>query len=133
MFLTSIPQKQLKFAFYCFFNNPIPSPLTHKKKFRSYYIKTTTLFDCRERYLNFVCSLDLMEEIPQKTVYNLLKQNLGKAEMLTYVFVFNAPGWDEELDFVWGQADKNQWKVRGDININTTVGQTCNWLKSFHQ
>ena len=62
-----------------------------------------------------------MEEIPQKTVYNLLKQNLGKAEMLTYVFVFNAPGWDEELDFVWGQTDKNQWKVRVNININSTL------------
>ena len=45
------------------------------------------------------------------TMYNLFKTNLAKAEMLTYVFVFNARGWYEELDFVWGSTDLKQWNV----------------------
>ena len=45
------------------------------------------------------------------TMYNLFKTNLAKAEMLTYVFVFNALGWYEELDFVWGTTDLKQWNV----------------------
>eukprot|EP00092_Neocalanus_flemingeri_P027141 GFUD01029433.1.p1 GENE.GFUD01029433.1~~GFUD01029433.1.p1 ORF type:complete len:660 (+),score=109.72 GFUD01029433.1:54-1982(+) len=65
-----------------------------------------------ERYLNFVCSLDIMEEIPMKTLYTLFKKNLGKAQMLTYVFVFNAQTWLEELDFVYSVNDLQQWKTR---------------------
>ena len=65
----------------------------------------------RERYLSFVCSLDVIDEIPMTTMYNLFKTNLAKAEMLTYVFVFNARGWYEELDFVWGSTDLKQWNV----------------------
>ena len=62
--------------------------------------------------MNFVCSLDdIIDEIPMTTMYNLFKTNLAKAEMLTYVFVFNAPGWSEELDFVWGKRDLQQWNV----------------------
>ena len=61
--------------------------------------------------MNFVCSLDIADEIPMTTMYNLFKTNLAKAEMLTYVFVFNAPGWSEELDFVWGKRDLQQWNV----------------------
>jgi len=47
----------------------------------------------RERYLNFVCSLDILDEIPMTTMYNLFKTNLAKAGMLTHVFAFNAPHW----------------------------------------
>ena len=65
----------------------------------------------RERYLNFICSLEMMEDIPMKTLFTMLKQNLGKAQMLTYVFVFNTPSWVEELEFVYGANDKEQWKV----------------------
>ena len=46
-----------------------------------------------------------------KTLFSMLKQNLGKAQMLTYVFVFNTPSWVEELEFVYGTNDKEQWKV----------------------
>ena len=54
-----------------------------------------------------------------KTVYKLLKENLGKAEMLTYVFAFNASSWVEELNFVQGQNDKAQW--------NVSIGPTVQW------
>ena len=46
-----------------------------------------------------------------KTAYKLFKENLGKAEMLTYVHVFNLSNWALELDFVLGQKDKAQWNV----------------------
>ena len=47
-----------------------------------------------------------------KTIYNLCRVNLGKAEMLRYVHVLNISDWAAELDFVFGQKDKEQWKVR---------------------
>ena len=46
-----------------------------------------------------------------KTLFSLFKQNLNKAQMLTYVFVFNSQTWEEELEFVYGTNDKEQWKV----------------------
>ena len=64
-----------------------------------------------ERYLSFICSLDIIDEIPMTTMYNLFKTNLAKAEMLTYVYVFNAPSWSEKLDFVWGKTDLQQRNV----------------------
>merc|ERR1719245_1588964 len=70
----------------------------------------------RERYLNFVCSLDIIDDLPMSTIYNLLKTNLAKAEMVTYVFVFNADTWLDELDFVWGKNDLQQWNAR-DMSI----------------
>ena len=45
------------------------------------------------------------------TIYKLFKENLAKAEMLTYIFVFNASSWVEELNFVWGEQDLPQWNV----------------------
>ena len=53
----------------------------------------------------------MMEDIPMKTLFSMLKQNVEKAQMLTYVFAFNAPSWVEELEFVYGAKDKEQWKV----------------------
>ena len=61
--------------------------------------------------MKFVCSLDILDEIPMTTMYNLFKTNLAKAGMLTHVFVFNAPNWSEELDFVLGKRDLEQWNV----------------------
>ena len=61
--------------------------------------------------MKFVCSLDILDEIPMTTMYNLLKTNLAKAGMLTHVFAFNAPNWSEELDFVLGKRDLEQWNV----------------------
>ena len=72
---------------------------------------------CRERYINFICSLDMMEDIPMKTLFSMLKQNLGKAQMLTYVFAFNASSWVEELEFVYGARDKQQWEVSGSGSL----------------
>ena len=46
-----------------------------------------------------------------KTVYKLFRDNLANAEMLTYIFVYNAPSWVEELNFVWGKLDLSQWNV----------------------
>ena len=42
----------------------------------------------------------------------LFKVNLGKTEMLIYVHDFNISDRAVELDFVFGQKDKEQWKVR---------------------
>ena len=65
----------------------------------------------RERYLNFICSLQLSEDISMKTAYNLFKENLGRAEMLVYVHVFALSNSEMELDFILGQKDKEQWQV----------------------
>ena len=61
--------------------------------------------------MNFVCSLDIIDDIPKTKIYKLFKENLAKAEMLTYIFVFNASSWVEELNFVWGKKDLRQWNV----------------------
>ena len=52
------------------------------------------------------------------SAYNLFKENLGVAEMLIYVHAFNLSDWALELDFVLGEKDMEQWKVRtGKIRI----------------
>ena len=61
--------------------------------------------------MNFVCSLDIIDDIPKTKIYKLFKENLAKAEMLTYIFTFNASSWVEELNFVWGKKDLPQWNV----------------------
>ena len=71
----------------------------------------SNLFLPRERYLNFLCCLDLSADISTPTLYKLFKANLGKAEMLRYVHVFNIADWTEELQFVFGEQDQEQWKV----------------------
>ena len=53
-----------------------------------------------------------MEDIPKNTLFAMLKKNLNNAQMLTYIFLFNAPSWVEELDFLYGARDKEQWKVK---------------------
>ena len=78
-------------------------------------------FVFRERYVNFVCSLDMMEDIPMKTLFTLFKQNLNKAQMLTYIYVFNSQTWADELEFVYGTKDKEQWKVSVIIVQSVTV------------
>ena len=52
-----------------------------------------------------------------KTLFSMMKQNLGKAQMLTYVFAFNASSWVEELEFVYGAQDKKQWEVSSSSSI----------------
>jgi len=71
----------------------------------------------RERFLNFICSLQLSEDISMTSAYNLFKENLGVAEMLIYVHAFNLSNWALELDFVLGEKDMEQWKAQ-DANIS---------------
>ena len=70
----------------------------------------------------------MMEDIPMKTLFSMLKQNVEKAQMLTYVFAFNAPSWVEELEFVYGAKDKEQWKVD---KSNISDFSFCNYLSSL--
>ena len=46
-----------------------------------------------------------------KTAYNLFKENLGRAEMLAYVHPFALSNSEMEIDFIFGQKDKEQWQV----------------------
>ena len=61
--------------------------------------------------MNFICSLQLSEDISTKTAYNLFKENLGRAEMLAYVHPFALSNSEMEIDFIFGQKDKEQWQV----------------------
>ena len=65
----------------------------------------------RERYLKFVCSLDVFATIPIKTAYSMFQNNLGKVEMLSYVHAFNLSDSVTQLEFVLGHNDKYQWDV----------------------
>ena len=82
------------------------------------FLKLNELGIFRERYLDFICSLDISDELPTQTLYQLFKQNLSKAEMLTYVHVFNMNDAEEQLDFVLGSQDKKQWMVNTERRIS---------------
>ena len=58
--------------------------------------------------MNCICSLQLSEDIPMKTLHHLFNDNLEMAEMLTYVHGFNLSNSDMELDYILGQKDKDQ-------------------------
>ena len=64
----------------------------------------------RERYIKFVCGLELTDNIPSKLLLSMLHKNLGKAQMMTYVFSFNLPC-TEAIDFAYGANDLLQWQV----------------------
>ena len=66
---------------------------------------------CRERYLSFVCSMDHLKDLSSETIFSILRKNLVKAQMLTYVFAFNCKSWKEELELAYGDRDMEQWKV----------------------
>jgi len=65
----------------------------------------------RERYLKFICGLELTERIPSGTLFKMLQRNLGKAQMMTYIFSFNLPC-TEAIDFAYGANDLMQWQAR---------------------
>ena len=46
------------------------------------------------------------------SAYNMLKENLGVAQMLIYVHTFNLSNCDLEIEFVLGTKDMEQWQVR---------------------
>jgi len=66
----------------------------------------------RERCLKFVCSLNIIDDLPMKTVYRMFKDNLNKTGMLFDVILFNASSIGKEIDFVQGTIDKKQWAAR---------------------
>ena len=72
--------------------------------------------------MNFICSLQLSEDISTKTAYNLFKENLAQAEMLVLVHAFALSNCEMELDFVLGQKDKEQWKVSRGRNLSFLEG-----------
>jgi len=82
----------------------------------------------RERYLDFICSLDIGDELPTQTLYQLFKRNLSKAEMLTYVHVFNMNEAEEQLDFVLGSQDKKQWRDRNPSVLGLTFSQMMQFM-----
>jgi len=69
----------------------------------------------RERYLNFICDLNM--EINPRTMFELFKENLVKAQMLTYIYVYNLSeghggSWGKELEFVYSDRNMRQWNTR---------------------
>ena len=59
--------------------------------------------------------MDVLEDLPAKTLYRLFKENIGKAEMLTYVFLFNALTPEDEINFCFGNNDIQQWNVSNNL------------------
>ena len=78
----------------------------------SQFLSYFSFFHCRERFLNFICSLELNEDIHIQSAYNMLKENLVLAQMLIYVHTFNLSNTELELNFVLGNKDMEQWQVR---------------------
>ena len=70
-----------------------------------------TIKNCRERCLNFICSLHEIEQVDAGIQMDLFRRNLANVEMMVYVHAFNQESWAEELNFVFGRNDKIQWMV----------------------
>ena len=64
----------------------------------------------RERFLKFVCGLELTDSISSRTLQSMFSRNLGKAQMMTYIYSFNLPS-TEAIDFAYGANDILQWQV----------------------
>lgn len=88
----------------------------HRNEFPYDFFKLINL-QIRERCLNFVCSLDEIDQICVEDQIFLFRRNLDNAEMMAYVHSFNQKTWTEELEFVLGKNDKMQWMER-DTNIS---------------
>ena len=69
-----------------------------------------SLVFCRERFLKFVCGLELTDNISSRTLQSMFSRNLGKAQMMTYIYSFNLPSTDA-IDFAYGSNDILQWQV----------------------
>ena len=55
-------------------------------------------------------------EINPRTMFELFKDNLVKAQMLTYIYVYNLSeghggSWGKELEFVYSDRNMQQWNV----------------------
>lgn len=64
----------------------------------------------RERFLKFVCGLELTDTMASRTLQSMFTRNLGKAQMMTYIYSFNLPA-TEAIDFAYGANDILQWQV----------------------
>ena len=64
----------------------------------------------RERCLKFLNSLEDFQRLKSEERLMLVQRNGDNAEMLAYVHVFNQPTWQEELEFLFGSVDKQNWK-----------------------
>ena len=69
--------------------------------------------------MNFICSGDDLDRLPQSKQFSLLKKNLPGAVVLVKVFGFNIRTWTEEMHFVFTNLDNQQFKVRGAIKNET--------------
>lgn len=72
------------------------------------------IFFFRERCLNFICEVEL--DIHPRTLFELLKNNLDQAQMLTYIFIHNLSqgqkgSWPNEIQFVFSDKNMEQWNV----------------------
>ena len=67
-------------------------------------------FISREKFLNFIVNYDVID-LPMKTLYNVIKRNLGIAQSLIYVFQFNQTNAEQELRYGSGDIDWEQWQV----------------------
>ena len=67
----------------------------------------------RARTLNFILNLDLSQDIPRLTLHNMLRNNLGAAELLILLHVDNLCDWEQQYDTmgVLGEQDREQWEV----------------------
>ena len=68
-------------------------------------VMVTYRLNFRERCLNFVCSLDEIDQICVEDQIFLFRRNLDNAEMMAYVHSFNQKTWTEELEFVLGKNE----------------------------
>ena len=65
----------------------------------------------------------MSQDIHMITLHNLLKNNLGAAELLILLHADNLCGWELQYDTVlMGEQDREQWKV------STTALGTMSWL-----
>ena len=67
-----------------------------------------------EKFLNFIASYDVID-LPMKTLFNVVKKNLGVAQSLIYVVQFNQPNVEKELRLGSGDLDWEQWQVQEKI------------------
>ena len=62
--------------------------------------------------MKFFCSFDFPDEVSYTTTFKMFKKNLESVGMLPYIYVFNLDNVEDQLKFVCGTADWEQWAVR---------------------
>ena len=72
-------------------------------------------FILRKRCINFLTSLDLFDALSVQKMFDLFKKNLYKASMLAYIFIINLPSAEEEIKFMMGHQDLQQWNSRDQV------------------